>query len=95
LPSVPAWKFSCITTTHFQNYRLAHRNLTEPHTLILFDASKPSSWFRSSSMVRCTSLSPLPDPDSILADPIESISSMNIMDGACSLQQENHIINSL
>uniref|UniRef100_A0A0A9D6B9 TIDP2690 n=1 Tax=Arundo donax TaxID=35708 RepID=A0A0A9D6B9_ARUDO len=54
-------------------------------TLILFDASKPSSWFRSSSMVRCTSLSPLPVPDSILADPIESISSMNIMEGACSL----------
>ena len=47
-------------------------------------ASKPSSWFSSSSMVRCTSESP-PDPPSMRDDPIESISSMKMIDGACSL----------
>ena len=51
-------------------------------------ASKPSSWLRSSSMVRCTSLSP-PLPDSILVDPMESISSMKMMEGACSLAITN------
>lgn len=59
----------------------------ENYTLILLEASKPSSWLRSSSIVRCTSLSPLPLPDSIRVDPILSISSMKIIDGACSLNQ--------
>jgi len=54
------------------------------HTLIFFVASKPSSWFNNSSMVLCTSESP-PLPDSILEDPMESISSMKIIEGACSL----------
>lgn len=58
-------------------------------TLILFDASNPSSWLRSSNIVRCTSLSPLPLPDSILADPMLSISSMKMIEGACSLQRKN------
>ena len=52
-------------------------------TLMLWVASKPSSWLSSSSIVRCTSLSP-PPPLSIRDDPIESISSMKMMDGACS-----------
>jgi hypothetical protein len=51
---------------------------------MFFVASKPSSWFNSSSMVLCTSESP-PLPDSILEDPMESISSMKIIEGACSL----------
>lgn len=54
-------------------------------TLILFVASKPSSWFSSSSMVRCTSLSPPPPLFSVLALPIESTSSMKMMEGECSL----------
>mmetsp|Transcript_6648 Transcript_6648/g.18018 ORF Transcript_6648/g.18018 Transcript_6648/m.18018 type:complete len:256 (-) Transcript_6648:457-1224(-) len=52
-------------------------------TLMLDDDSKPSSWLRSSSMVRCTSESP-PDSPSCLDDPMESTSSMKMMDGACS-----------
>ena len=44
----------------------------------------PSSWLSSSNIVRCTSLSP-PPPPSIRAEPMESISSIKIMDGACSL----------
>ncbi|MPC20588.1 hypothetical protein E2C01_013541 [Portunus trituberculatus] len=54
-----------------------------PLTLIFFVASKPSNWFNNSSIVRCTSESP-PQPDSIREDPMESISSMKIMEGACS-----------
>mmetsp|Transcript_611 Transcript_611/g.2437 ORF Transcript_611/g.2437 Transcript_611/m.2437 type:complete len:280 (+) Transcript_611:925-1764(+) len=54
-------------------------------TLILFVASNPSSWLRSSSMVRCTSESPPPEPPSILALPMESTSSMKMIEGACSL----------
>ena len=50
-------------------------------TLIWFDASKPSSWFRSSSIVRCTSESPPPDPRAL---PMESTSSMNKIAGAFS-----------
>ncbi len=64
----------------------------ERKTLILFEASKPSSWFKSSSIVRWTSLSPLPLPDSIRADPMLSISSMKMMDGACSLYETKTII---
>lgn len=64
----------------------------ERKTLILFEASKPSSWFKSSSIVRWTSLSPLPLPDSIRADPMLSISSMKMMDGACSLYETKRII---
>ena len=46
----------------------------------------PSSWLRSSNMVRWTSESPPPLPDSIRDEPIESISSIKIIEGACSLQ---------
>lgn len=46
-------------------------------------ASKPSSWLRSSSIVLCTSLSP-PEPPSKREDPMESISSMKMIEGACS-----------
>ena len=51
-------------------------------TLIVFVASKPSSWLRSSSIVRCTSESP--PPPSWRWPPIESISSMKMIEGACS-----------
>lgn len=54
-------------------------------TLIFLVASKPSSWFSNSNIVRWTSLSP-PELPSILVDPIESISSMNMIEGACSLR---------
>ena len=63
------------------------------HTLIFFVASKPSSWFNNSSMVLCTSESP-PLPDSILEDPMESISSMKIIEGACSLIKKKQFISS-
>jgi hypothetical protein len=52
-------------------------------TLMFLVASKPSSWLRSSNIVLCTSESP-PDPDSMRDDPIESISSMKMIEGACS-----------
>ena len=41
-------------------------------TLILLVDSKPSSWLRSSSMVRWTSESPPPPPEPPRAEPIES-----------------------
>lgn len=53
-------------------------------TLIFWWGSKPSSWFKSSSIVLWTSESPPPLPDSIREDPIESISSMKIILGECS-----------
>ena len=56
-------------------------------TFMFFVGSNPSSWLSNSSIVLCTSESPPPEPDSIRDDPIESISSMNMIDGACSLQQ--------
>lgn len=63
-------------------------------TLIFFVASKPSNWLSSSNIVLCTSESP-PLPDSIREEPMESISSMKIMEGACSLKEvtfyENNI----
>mmetsp|Transcript_3192 Transcript_3192/g.9950 ORF Transcript_3192/g.9950 Transcript_3192/m.9950 type:complete len:221 (-) Transcript_3192:458-1120(-) len=52
-------------------------------TLIWLVASKPSSWLSSSSMVRWTSESPPPSP-SWRWPPMESISSMKMMEGACS-----------
>lgn len=52
-------------------------------TLMFLVASNPSSWLRSSSIVLCTSLSP-PEPPSRREDPMESISSMKMIDGACS-----------
>lgn len=52
-------------------------------TLMFLVASKPSNWLRSSSIVLCTSLSP-PDPPSRREDPMESISSMKMIEGACS-----------
>uniref|UniRef100_A0A182KHQ4 Uncharacterized protein n=1 Tax=Anopheles christyi TaxID=43041 RepID=A0A182KHQ4_9DIPT len=52
-------------------------------TLMFLVASKPSSWFSNSNIVRCTSESP-PLPDSIRDEPMESISSMKMMEGACS-----------
>mmetsp|Transcript_38171 Transcript_38171/g.107903 ORF Transcript_38171/g.107903 Transcript_38171/m.107903 type:complete len:211 (+) Transcript_38171:215-847(+) len=52
-------------------------------TLMFWAASKPSSWLSSSSMVRCTSESPPCSPSTRL-EPIESISSMKMMEGACS-----------
>uniref|UniRef100_A0A2M4D036 Putative secreted protein n=1 Tax=Anopheles darlingi TaxID=43151 RepID=A0A2M4D036_ANODA len=52
-------------------------------TLMFFVASKPSSWFNSSNIVRWTSESP-PLPLSIRDEPMESISSMKMIDGACS-----------
>ena len=55
-------------------------------TLILLVASNPSSWLSSSSMVRCTSLSPPPPlPESLRALPMLSTSSMKMMLGECSL----------
>mmetsp|Transcript_10079 Transcript_10079/g.22669 ORF Transcript_10079/g.22669 Transcript_10079/m.22669 type:complete len:229 (-) Transcript_10079:542-1228(-) len=51
-------------------------------------SSKPSSWLSSSSMVRCTSLSP-PPPPSCRELPMESISSMNMIVGAASLAITN------
>mmetsp|Transcript_18453 Transcript_18453/g.46689 ORF Transcript_18453/g.46689 Transcript_18453/m.46689 type:complete len:313 (-) Transcript_18453:677-1615(-) len=51
--------------------------------------SKPSSWLSSSSMVRCTSLSPPPPELSVRADPMESTSSMKMMEGACSRAMTN------
>mmetsp|Transcript_16567 Transcript_16567/g.32949 ORF Transcript_16567/g.32949 Transcript_16567/m.32949 type:complete len:331 (+) Transcript_16567:125-1117(+) len=53
-------------------------------TLIFCAGSNPSSWFSSSSMVRCTSLSPPDPPPSPRLDPMESISSMKMMEGAAS-----------
>mmetsp|Transcript_18451 Transcript_18451/g.46680 ORF Transcript_18451/g.46680 Transcript_18451/m.46680 type:complete len:218 (-) Transcript_18451:677-1330(-) len=50
---------------------------------------KPSSWLSSSSMVRCTSLSPPPPELSVRADPMESTSSMKMMEGACSRAMTN------
>mmetsp|Transcript_22791 Transcript_22791/g.46255 ORF Transcript_22791/g.46255 Transcript_22791/m.46255 type:complete len:245 (-) Transcript_22791:685-1419(-) len=58
-------------------------------TLMFCAGSKPSSWLRSSSIVRCTSESPPPDPDPPLDWPMESISSMKMMDGAASLAITN------
>mmetsp|Transcript_68121 Transcript_68121/g.210764 ORF Transcript_68121/g.210764 Transcript_68121/m.210764 type:complete len:259 (-) Transcript_68121:647-1423(-) len=52
-------------------------------TLMFCVASKPSSWFSSSSMVRWTSESP-PCSPSTRDEPMESISSMKMMEGACS-----------
>mmetsp|Transcript_33176 Transcript_33176/g.93948 ORF Transcript_33176/g.93948 Transcript_33176/m.93948 type:complete len:206 (+) Transcript_33176:207-824(+) len=63
--------------------------LVAMRTLILFVASKPSSWLSNSSMVRCTSLSPPPPPLSVRADPMLSTSSMKMIDGACSLAITN------
>ncbi len=57
-------------------------------TLMFLVASNPSSWLRSSSIVLCTSLSP-PDPPSRRDEPMESISSMKMMEGACSLAMTN------
>mmetsp|Transcript_31574 Transcript_31574/g.82540 ORF Transcript_31574/g.82540 Transcript_31574/m.82540 type:complete len:328 (-) Transcript_31574:228-1211(-) len=59
------------------------RRLVAITTLIWLVASKPSSWLSSSSIVLCTSESP-PDSPSCRAPPIESISSMKMIDGACS-----------
>mmetsp|Transcript_50681 Transcript_50681/g.130588 ORF Transcript_50681/g.130588 Transcript_50681/m.130588 type:complete len:217 (-) Transcript_50681:642-1292(-) len=52
-------------------------------TLMLVAASKPSSWLSSSSIVRCTSESPPCSPSTRL-EPMESTSSMKMIDGACS-----------
>jgi len=52
-------------------------------TLMFLVGSKPSSWFSSSSIVRCTSLSP-PLLPSTREEPMLSISSMKMMLGACS-----------
>lgn len=46
------------------------------------------TWLRSSSMVLCTSLSPPSDP-SIRLLPIESTSSMKMIEGACSRAMTN------
>mmetsp|Transcript_18197 Transcript_18197/g.50676 ORF Transcript_18197/g.50676 Transcript_18197/m.50676 type:complete len:209 (-) Transcript_18197:850-1476(-) len=51
-------------------------------TLMFWAGSKPSSWLRSSSMVRWTSESPPPPPREL---PMESISSMKMIEGAASL----------
>mmetsp|Transcript_15463 Transcript_15463/g.58590 ORF Transcript_15463/g.58590 Transcript_15463/m.58590 type:complete len:352 (+) Transcript_15463:3276-4331(+) len=51
-------------------------------TLMFWEGSKPSSWLRSSSIVRCTSLSPRPESERF--PPMESTSSMKMMDGAFS-----------
>jgi hypothetical protein len=59
-------------------------------TFIFCFGSKPSNWFNNSNIVLCTSLSP-PEPDSNLVEPIESISSMKIIDGACSLQNKQKV----
>ena len=69
-------------------YRHGCPTSTDLRTLIWLVASKPSSWFSSSSMVRCTSLSPPPPPPPLpsRALPIESTSSMKMIEGACSLQ---------
>ena len=53
-------------------------------TLMFCVASKPSSCAKSSSMVRCTSLSPPELPPSPREEPMESISSMKMMVGAAS-----------
>ena len=66
----------------------AHQSRQE-RTLMFFVASNPSSWLSSSSMVLCTSESPPPLPLSPRDDPIESISSMKMIDGACSLAMTN------
>lgn len=57
-------------------------------TLMFLVASKPSSWLSSSNIVLCTSLSP-PEPPSRRDEPMESISSMKMMEGACSLAMTN------
>lgn len=57
-------------------------------TLMFLVASKPSSWLSSSNIVLCTSLSP-PEPPSRRDDPMESISSMKMMEGACSRAMTN------
>ncbi len=44
-------------------------------------------------MVLCTSLSP-PDPLSSRVDPMESISSMKMIEGACSLQDKDNVFTS-
>ena len=53
-------------------------------TLIFLVGSNPSNWLSNSNIVRCTSESPPPLPLLLLELPIESISSMNIILGACS-----------
>mmetsp|Transcript_4966 Transcript_4966/g.16635 ORF Transcript_4966/g.16635 Transcript_4966/m.16635 type:complete len:248 (-) Transcript_4966:503-1246(-) len=57
-------------------------------TLMFWDDSKPSSWLRSSSMVRCTSRSPESSESKRLV-PTASISSMNMMAGCFSLASAN------
>mmetsp|Transcript_69 Transcript_69/g.205 ORF Transcript_69/g.205 Transcript_69/m.205 type:complete len:203 (-) Transcript_69:544-1152(-) len=52
-------------------------------TLMFWVGSKPSSWLRSSSIVRWTSESP-PSAPSTRLEPIESISSMKMIEGAAS-----------
>mmetsp|Transcript_20339 Transcript_20339/g.63974 ORF Transcript_20339/g.63974 Transcript_20339/m.63974 type:complete len:213 (+) Transcript_20339:69-707(+) len=58
-------------------------------TLMFWVGSKPSSWLSSSSIVRPTSESP-PSPPSPLLDPMESTSSMKMMDGAASRAMTNN-----
>ena len=59
------------------------RRLVAMITLMFLVGSKPSSWLRSSSIVRWTSESP-PELPSTREEPMLSISSMKMMLGACS-----------
>jgi hypothetical protein len=58
--------------------------------LMFLVASNPSNWLSSSNIVRWTSESPPPLPDSPLDDPMESISSMKMSEGAFSLAITNN-----
>mmetsp|Transcript_41039 Transcript_41039/g.49325 ORF Transcript_41039/g.49325 Transcript_41039/m.49325 type:complete len:300 (+) Transcript_41039:122-1021(+) len=59
-------------------------------TLMFCAGSNPSSWLRSSSMVRCTSESPPDPPPSPRLEPMESISSIKMMEGAASRAMTNN-----
>mmetsp|Transcript_654 Transcript_654/g.1940 ORF Transcript_654/g.1940 Transcript_654/m.1940 type:complete len:221 (-) Transcript_654:742-1404(-) len=63
-------------------------------TLISSWELNPSSWFRSSSMVLCTSLSPLSSLSNLLV-PIASISSINMIQGDFSLARAKASLTSL
>ncbi|KAH3668615.1 hypothetical protein OGAPHI_002369 [Ogataea philodendri] len=68
--------------------RMSNRLVAMMILISLVD-SKPSNWFNSSNIVLCTSESPPPEELSTLEDPMESISSMKMIDGACSLAITN------
>ena len=78
-----------IRTEHQRQIKQKLTKYFRSYTLIFWAGSKPSNWFNNSSIVLCTSLSP-PRLESIRVPPIESISSMKMIEGACSLAITNN-----